>query len=212
MQTQLSTLKILRALDGREPVYKMAGDKRIFPAGIDPIYGWLSHTLVILHILHVCTTFKKDPTTVFLRWTWSLVQYQQILNISMRADSNTRKIHFKEVILCSDEISLSDLSFSAEKKLVLLYLKYYLHTSTYNELSLPEKEEDSWFIKLGDWSESVDDPPGDNSTSCRRVHEYQCPQGVEAVTSYTECFHSAFGSFKHACMSREIYNWRKCLW
>ena len=89
MQEQLNMLKILRALVGSAPAKRIAADRRIFPAGMLPIIGWLSHTQLLWHLEHVCVIRRREPLIVFLTSTDLLRQFRHTIKSRKRADSKT---------------------------------------------------------------------------------------------------------------------------
>ena len=54
-----------RALEGSVPEKSIVANVRMFPAGILPMYGWLSHTQILLHSVQVCVICKNVPITTF---------------------------------------------------------------------------------------------------------------------------------------------------
>jgi len=74
---QFRVLNILSALAGKEPLYRIAADVRIFPAGMFCMCGWLSQTYLLLHRLHSCLMRRKDPITCRVLDTRALPQCKQ---------------------------------------------------------------------------------------------------------------------------------------
>ena len=54
---------------GNAPAYKIAADRYMLPAGMFPIYGWLSQNHVCLHFPQNCTIHKNEPVVAVVKRT-----------------------------------------------------------------------------------------------------------------------------------------------
>ena len=86
MLAQLRTSNIRRAFDGREPVYRMAAEVSILPAGIFPNIRLTFPCALVLAVFTVlCYTQKRTKDLLFLHITHTE-------NKRRRADSYARYV------------------------------------------------------------------------------------------------------------------------
>ena len=66
IQAIFRNLNMSRHLLLRLPEYSIDPERRRFPAGIFPMYGWLAHVFKKLHSLHFCITWIQVPTLLLM--------------------------------------------------------------------------------------------------------------------------------------------------